>query len=233
MTPKVQLLLIQIYVHIFFLVGIYMLDWQQIISTLIICQILFAGLCGTVFYHRIVTHKNQINKTCEKILMTISWAGASGSLIAWAATHRLHHRFSDTEKDPHSPIYRNKFLIYWWASAAEGSIRLVPDLLRNQWFLFQHRYYFKILILYHVMGLTLLPLQIYWTIAIVPAFCMWFTGGMTNMFGHNKYGPTNNKILGLLTMGEGWHSNHHHSPQSVKFHQTWDLGYYLYKLLPH
>ena len=66
------------------------------------------GMSGT--YHRLLSHKSY---TCPKwweyfgTLMGV--IGGTGSSIAWCAVHREHHRFTDTEKDPHSPGH-----LPWW-----------------------------------------------------------------------------------------------------------------------
>ena len=228
---RVRLLLVQIYVHCMFLLGLLYFSPLFTIPTVILCQILFVGLCGTVFYHRVVTHKNPIKPVFEKILLVLSWIGASGSVIGWAATHRCHHRWVDTTRDPHSPIHMGKFKVYWWSSGDSASIKYVPDLLRNSFYIFQHKHYFLGLLIYHVLLISILPIEYYWAAAIVPAFTMWFAGSITNVYGHNNNGPVNNTVLGLLFGGEGWHKNHHDDPASPIFNSRGDWGNILYKLI--
>lgn len=228
---RIRLLVTQIYIHIMFAIGLFMVSPWVSIPALVISQIIFVGLCGTVFYHRVVTHKNPIKPAIEKLLLVLSWIGASGSAIAWAATHRMHHRWGDTDKDPHSPKFMGKFQVYWWSSGSEGSIKYVPDLLRKPLYVWQHRHYFLGLLVYHILIITVLPFQWYWALAIVPAFSMWFAGSITNVFGHDNSGPTNNDILGVLFAGEGWHKNHHDNPQSPEFNNRWDWGGAIYRLI--
>lgn len=222
---------IQVYIHIFFIIGLFLFPWYIIVPTILINQIIFVGLCGTVFFHRITAHKNKINPIVEKILIILSWIGASGSALGWAGTHRMHHRFSDTEKDPHSPKHVGKLKAYWFSSGDSSVIRYVPDLLRNPWYMFQHKHYFKVLIALHILGLMFLPLVVYWIILVVPAFLMWFAGSSINVFCHDDVGPRNISLLGLLHAGEGWHKNHHDNPQSPKFNQKWDWGSWIYGVI--
>jgi len=232
MSLRLSLLYTQIYIHLIFILGLIILPFSISIPTIILSQIIFVGLCGTVFYHRVVTHKNPIKPWIEKVLVFLSWIGASGSAIGWAATHRMHHRFNDTEQDPHSPKYMSRFKVYWWSSGTEKSIRYVPDLLRKPLYVFEHKHYFKGLILFHSLVLVFCPLYIYWMICIVPAFCMWFAGSMTNVFGHDTKGNTlNNDLMGYLFAGEGWHKNHHDHGSSPKFNDYGDWGYQIYKLI--
>ena len=231
MNQRLTLLLIQIYIHILFFVGLFLLPLTFSLAVIVACQIIFVGLCGTVYYHRVVTHKNPIKPLIEKILLFLSWIGCSGSAMAWAATHRMHHRYSDTENDPHSPKHAGKLKTYWWSSGSKKSIRYVPDLLRKPLYVWQHAHYFKLLLVYHVLGLIFLPLSMYWALCVVPGFCMWFAGSMTNIFGHDENGPVNNNLMGYAFAGEGWHKNHHDFGSSIQFNKHGDWGYMIYRLI--
>ena len=116
MTYKQKLITTQVYLHILFIVGLFLFPWYITIPTLILSQIVYVGLCGTMLFHRTVSHKNSIHPLAEKILLMLSWLGATSSAIAWAGVHRKHHRYSDTEKDPHSPIVMGRFRSYWQMS---------------------------------------------------------------------------------------------------------------------
>lgn len=228
---KQILLITQLYIHTAFIVGLFYIPVQLIVPVLIVSHIIYVGLCGTVFYHRIITHKNYLNPTLTKILLFLSWIGASGSLLGWAGTHRKHHAFSDTERDPHSPRYLGYVKTYWYSSGGNDVIKFVPDLLKNKFFMWQHKNYFHGLLILHLSTLILLPWQWYWAMVIVPGFLMWFGGSMTNCLSHNKQGPRNNIILGLLFGGEGWHKNHHNDPANPSFGHKMDWGNWIYLLI--
>ena len=58
------------------------------------------------------------------------------------------------------------------------------------------------------------------------------------MFGSRRYEMTNtsrnNALMALLTLGEGWHNNHHHYPVTARAGFYWweiDITYYLLRLL--
>lgn len=231
MDLRQSLLLTQIYAHILFVIGLFSLPLWYTIPVIIVCQIIFVGLCGTVFYHRVVTHKNPVSERMERFLLLLSWVGASGSALGWAGTHRAHHRYSDTERDPHSPQHIGVVRTYWWSSGNTNIVRFVPDLLRKPWYVFQHNHYFKVLLGLHIIGLLVLPFALYWAILITPAFLMWFAGSTVNVFGHDSNGPVNSNFWGWLHAGEGWHKNHHDNAASVDFHPRWDWGGYIYRLI--
>lgn len=228
MNFRLVLLLAQIYIHINFLIGLLFFNVWFIVISLLVCHLIFSGLCGTVFFHRVVTHKNRINPLAENILLFLSTLGISGSALGWAATHRSHHKYSDTEKDPHSPKHLGLVKTYWYSSADSKSIRFVPDLLHKNNYLFQHKHYFSLLLVLHVLTFLTFDYSVYWAVCIVPAFVMWFTGSIVNCFGHDKNGPINNSWLGILLLGEGWHKNHHDVASNPRFGK-FDLGYLLYR----
>ena len=231
MNFRLVLLFSQILIHIVFLYGLYKFDIEFSIIAIIIAQIVFSGFCGTVFFHRVVTHKNKINPVFENILLVLSTIGMSGSALGWAATHRAHHRFSDTDQDPHSPRHVGYIKTYWYSSAGPSSMRYVPDLLRNKKYLFQHKHYFLINLIFHLLVFFTMSFQWYWALCIVPGFVMWFTGSITNCLSHNANGPRNNLLLGILMAGEGWHKNHHLDPANPSFKSKLDWGNWIYKLI--
>lgn len=232
MTYKQKLLLTQIYMHFAFILGLILMPWYISIPTIILSQIVYVGLCGTMLFHRTVAHKNHINPIAEKILLLLSWLGATSSALAWAGVHRKHHRFSDTEKDPHSPKFMGRWKAYWQLSDNDKDIvKYVPDLLRKPWYVFQHTHYFTVLWTIHLLGLVLLPLEWYWILLVVPGVLMWFGGSMINVFCHSNTGPQNVTLLGVLIGGEGWHKNHHEQPANPSFRHWADWGGHFHKLL--
>ena len=231
MNFRLILLISQIYIHILFFYGLYNFSATFTIPVIVVSHIIFSGICGTVFFHRVVAHKNSIKPIYENLLLAISTIGLSGSALAWVATHRMHHRYSDTIRDPHCPKYNGLLKTYFYSSADSSSIRYVVDLLKDKRYTLQHKYYFHINIVYHTLLFVMLPFHLYWMACIVPGFVMWFTGSIINCFSHNSSGPTNNDILGFLFAGEGWHKNHHLHASNPQFNIKYDWGYKFYTLL--
>jgi len=232
MTYKQKLLTMQVYLHISFIVGLILLPISVIVPTLILSHIVYVGLCGTMLFHRTISHRNPIHPIAEKILLLLSWLGATSSALAWAGVHRKHHRYSDTDKDPHSPIRLGKFRAYWQLSNNDTDIiKYVPDLLRKPLYVFQHKNYFTVLFSLHFIGIVFLPLAWYWVFLVVPGVLMWMAGSAVNVFCHDKNGPCNVPILGFLSAGEGWHKNHHEQPSNPSFRHWSDWGGHFHKLL--
>ena len=66
----------------------------------------FTVLGVTAGYHRLFTHRAFV--ACRPLKITLAVMGSfalEGSLTSWVGNHRIHHRFSDREGDPHSPHF--------------------------------------------------------------------------------------------------------------------------------
>jgi fatty-acid desaturase len=73
----------------------------SLLTYLFILYIL-GGICASILYHRILTHKSLTLKPWfEKVLVIL--ALPAGTPIQWVGTHRQHHNFTDKIGDPHSP----------------------------------------------------------------------------------------------------------------------------------
>src|SRR5262249_50018739 len=62
------------------------------------------GFGVTIGFHRLFAHRSfATSRTVERILMILGCMAGQASPFFWIAVHRLHHRHSDTDDDPHSP----------------------------------------------------------------------------------------------------------------------------------
>ncbi len=94
------------------------LHWQDLIVMSL--TYLLTGLGITVGYHRLFTHRSfKTGKALRVVLAILGSAAIEGSVIEWVATHRMHHRFSDKDGDPHSPHVGHGG---GWAGAIRGLI---------------------------------------------------------------------------------------------------------------
>ena len=88
----------------------YTFSWQNLAATLILWWI-SSSLGIGIAYHRLLTHRGfTTSRWMTRVLATIGTLGLQSGPIAWVTMHRLHHAFTDTDKDPHSP--RNGV---WWS----------------------------------------------------------------------------------------------------------------------
>jgi fatty-acid desaturase len=66
----------------------------------------------------------------------------------------------------------------------------------------------------------------------------WSVNSLSHMFGYANYATgedsRNNWLVALLSVGEGWHNNHHEDPSAASVQHRWwelDLSYYEIKFL--
>ena len=194
-----------------------------------IMYILIAGFGISIGYHRYLTHNSFILKN-EKLKWLLLWFGClagTGSPIGWVAVHRQHHKHSDNENDPHSPIQIGlKSLItsykYVWNPWS------VKELLNNHIHRNIHDYYFLLLFSWLFLAYTIdINLAIYGVI-LPTTIAIWvstISNYLNHKFGYKSHSTDDNSrnlwFTAILTFGEGWHNNHHAEPKKYRFGKKW------------
>lgn len=179
-----------------------------------------AALLGiSIGYHRYFTHKSfHTNLITEYIMLMLGTICGGRSVLTWAAVHRMHHANSDTEEDPHSPMFKGA----WNVLASRWRVRSIPkkyikDLLSNPRIVFFHRYGRYIHLTYAAI-LLFISIDVFVIFVVVPYVLAWIGFGALNYFAHKDGQPSNVPILNLIAPGEGWHKTHHEKPQATKLH---------------
>lgn len=226
--------------------------------TVFVFSFLYHGLGITLGYHRLLSHRSyRVPRWLEYLVVSGGYLSFEGSPIFWVTTHRLHHKYSDKPGDPHSPIdgWWHSFL-GWMLSPlvvydAKESMRLCPDLYKDPVYRFLHCNHTRwhallclvLCVLFRVVILlTLGPLAL---AANLLGAAMPFLGAlMVNSFGHMsslgyqnfKTGENSRNIwwVAMLSLGEGWHNNHHAIPSSARhgmFVHEPDLSWWMLRLM--
>ena len=198
-------------------------------------------------YHRYFSHRSyETSRVFQFVLAVLSQSTAQKSVLWWAAKHREHHLFSDTEKDVHSP--RHYGFVYshlgWIFDRRHGAVNLtrIEDFARFPELLWLHRYeqvpaVALAVLCYLIAGWPGLIIGFFWsTVAVYHAtFCI---NSLAHVTGRRRYvtgdDSRNNWFLAIFTMGEGWHNNHHAFQSSVRQGFRWweyDPTFYVLKLL--
>ena len=213
----------------------------------------------TAGYHRLFSHRSF--KTSRAFQFALGFVGAASvqrGPLWWAANHRHHHRHSDTEEDIHSPGIRG----IWWAHAGwvlsnedRGDSTYVKDLSRYPELCLLDRFHYvpPLLLLggsfvlgvvinmmfpeWHTSGLQLMV----WgalVSTVVVYHCTFAINSLAHIIGSKRFCTNdesrNSLFLALLTLGEGWHNNHHRYPGSERQGFYWweiDITHYILKLL--
>jgi stearoyl-CoA desaturase (delta-9 desaturase) len=198
-------------------------------------------------YHRYFAHRAfRTSRAFQFGLAFLSLTSAQRGILWWAAKHRRHHMHSDTGDDLHSPV-RSGFLyahVGWIFLSRNDPIdyELVRDLARYKELLWLDRHSYLPLAVLAVLT---------WLIAgwpgLIIGFC-WSTvavwhvtfsiNSLAHLIGRRRYvtpdQSRNNWLLALLTMGEGWHNNHHAYQASARQGFRWweyDPTYYMLCIL--
>lgn len=192
--------------------------------------VLLEGIGVAVILHRYVSHKSfEIRPKLKNILLWISCLSLQGSPLGWAAIHRgSHHKYTDTEKDAHTPTKGWWYAWHGWLHDWDRYFnpKYVIDLLRDPVHLwFAKNYTLVILITYLVAGFVSLEFLLFGL--MLPAVIGLYQESSINVLGHhNKFGYRNFEtkdnsqnvpVLALTTWGQGWHNNHHYQASSYDF----------------
>jgi len=241
-NTKIALFIFQFLAHVSLIAAIFLFsffDWG--ISFFV--YFLTGCLGVSVTFHRFLAHKSwKPPQWWVYIGSVLGFWGIVGSPIAWANNHVAHHKYVDTEKDPHSPLFMPWWKVQWLAMfTSYGSFRFALSNL-NKFQMFLHKYYFVIHFLILVGLLVIFGLHITMVCYLVPAAILWNASSLINTINHNvgyrnfetKDSSTNNIGTGYLIWGEGWHNNHHARPGNYSFKVKWwefDLSSLIIKLI--
>ena len=83
----------------------YKQSWDPFLKILIqlLIMVFMGGIGITVGAHRLWTHRSFKAKLPTRIMLMILNSFANqGSIYKWVTDHRVHHKFTDTNADPHN-----------------------------------------------------------------------------------------------------------------------------------
>ncbi|MBS0367138.1 MAG: acyl-CoA desaturase [Proteobacteria bacterium] len=214
----------------------------------------------TAFYHRYFAHRTF--RTSRALQFVFACLGAScvqRGPLWWAAHHRRHHSYADTERDPHSPRLQGFLWSHMgWFLTPQGfrtDWKRISDFARYPELRWLDRYDVVVPValgaILYLLG-TLLAWRaprlgtsggqlLTWGLCVSTVVLFHATvtiNSLCHRFGTRRFqthdDSRNNPWLALLTFGEGWHNNHHYFPGSARQGFRWwevDLTYYGLQLL--
>jgi stearoyl-CoA desaturase (delta-9 desaturase) len=208
--------------------------WQAAVCCAVLYVVrMFAVTAG---YHRYFSHRTyKTSRVGQFLLAFLAQTSLQKGALWWAAHHRDHHRWSDTERDVHSPVRRG----FWYAHVGwlyDGTdatnYERVRDLAKFPELVWLNRYWgvpplllaAAVTLLFGWSGLVvgfLVSTVLVWH----GTFCI---NSLAHVFGRRRFDTAdqsrNNALLALITLGEGWHNNHHRFPSTVR------QGFYRWEL---
>lgn len=182
----------------------------MIISIYAIYWLIAAGGI-TMGYHRYFAHnhnKFKLPALLEVQLLYLGLLCGGQSALSWSGVHRMHHAYTDTEKDPHSPKYNKWWQIIFSTWRVKNIPRkFVKDLLSNPRVMFFHRYGLVILAVTYAVAFAIDYIIV---IHLVGVFVLsYISFGLLNLLGHDDNGPVNRWWLNIIAPMEGNHKDHH------------------------
>ncbi|XP_022658875.1 stearoyl-CoA desaturase 5-like isoform X2 [Varroa jacobsoni] len=225
------------FLHIFAIWGIFhwhLLKWQTHVFGLIWLQL--SGLSVTVGAHRLWCHRSYKAKSpLRAFLMILNCIAAQNDLYEWVRDHRVHHKYSDTNADPHN-INRGLFFSHmgWLLFKKHPDVTKFgrridcSDVLADPIVRFQRRYYGWLVIFMAFLVPTYVP-WLLWNESLLISFlvptCLrliaslhftWSVNSLAHYFGDkpfDKYmAPTETTLVSFWAVGEGFHNFHHAFP---------------------
>lgn len=253
MNLDTKIRLLQTFNHVITLPAILyaVISQQYWLLGIALCSWIIIGpISSVITMHRLLTHRSfRTYAWLEKILSYITVFSTIGPTISWVALHRQHHACSDRDGDPHSPHNAGKFNLtqamkVWWGydwKIPNIPVGYVKDLVRDPTHKFIFNNYFKIIFIFSAVLLIIDPV-LWLFIYVVPASMTVHLIGVVNVFGHHhgyrtydtSDKSTNSWVANLVSLGDGWHNNHHAHPgnwHSGERWWEWDLMAQLIKMI--
>ncbi|XP_014279996.2 acyl-CoA Delta-9 desaturase isoform X1 [Halyomorpha halys] len=234
--------LLFIYLHIAALYGLYLMFFSAKLATVAFAILAYqvAALGITAGAHRLWSHRSYKAKYPLQILLAFfNTVSFQNSIYEWARDHRLHHKYSETNADPHNATRGFFFSHIGWLLCRKhpdvmekGKGIDMSDLKENPVVMFQHRHYLKLMPLCCFIIPTMIPMYFWgesfvnsWFVATMFRYCFslnmtWLVNSAAHMWGNRPYdkniNPAENFVVAIGASGEGWHNYHHVFPWDYK-----------------
>lgn len=222
--------------------AVLLVGWSTMAVAVALAAYVVRALAVTVVYHRGLAHRSfRMPRVVQAAGALVATAAAQRGPLWWVAHHRRHHRRTDTADDPHSPVSGG----FWhshvlWMFEARNQVTdeaAVPDLASLPELRFLDRWHHGVVVALALgtfaagavagrldpgLGVSG-PQLLVWGFGL-STVALWHATFAVNSFGH-RYGrrrfdtadgSRNLWWVAALTMGEGWHNNHHRFPRSAR-----------------
>ncbi|MEZ5427793.1 MAG: fatty acid desaturase [Pyrinomonadaceae bacterium] len=222
--------------HAFAVWAMFAFSWQNLLIAGFLW--LVSGSWGIgLGYHRLLTHGGyKAPKWLEYLLTLCGTLALQSGAISWVATHRIHHKYTETDGDPHSP----RGGVFWahmgWILQGTAQMqdeatmgRYAPDLMKDKNHRLMNKYYWLTSV---IVGAVLFAVggwsMVLWGIflrTVIGWHATWLVNSATHLWGTRRFethdDSRNNALIAAITFGEGWHNNHHAHPRSARHGLAW------------
>jgi stearoyl-CoA desaturase (Delta-9 desaturase) len=240
--------------------AVFWVDFSWVAFAMCFALYLVRMFAITGWYHRYFSHRSfKTSRFVQFIFAVVGASAAQKGPIWWASHHRHHHKHSDTPEDIHSPVISGIYYAHlgWVLSSQflETRLELVKDLTKFP--------ELRLIDKYNTIPPILLAVAVfffgYWLGIAFPSlntsgtqmlvwgffvstvlvyhgtFCI---NSFTHLFGRKRFHTgdesRNSLLFALITLGEGWHNNHHKYQSAETQGMYWweiDISHYLLKFM--
>jgi len=219
--------------HVACLVAPFYFTWSAL-GIAVFLWWLAGGLGVCMGYHRLLTHRSfETWKPIEYVITLLGNLSWQGGAVRWVGTHRMHHRDSDTDSDPHTPKHGFNWAHILWCLYKDPLGRnprdLAKDLQRDPVHRVLDRFFWvpQIVLAGVLYALGGLPWVI-WGVCVRTVFsyhATWFVNSAGHTWGYRNFETRENSRnswwVALVSFGEGWHNNHHAFARSARHGLRW------------
>ncbi|CAG4971582.1 unnamed protein product [Parnassius apollo] len=243
-------LIVQIFLHVTTMYGLFLICTNSVkfYTTLFVFATIYtSGFGVTAGVHRLWSHRAYKARTPLRVLLAFLFTiTGQRDIYTWALDHRVHHKYSETVADPHD-VRRG----FWFAHVGwlvltphpavenrRAALRLTSfDLLADPVVRIQKRFFIPLFALLNVILPIWIPVYC-WNESLINSFVVSFVTRFTlnlniafsvnsfaHLWGNRPYDrfikPSENKLVSIAALGEGWHNYHHVFPWDYR---TSELG---------
>ncbi len=230
--------------HLACLAAPFVFSWSALVVMLVLMWI-SGGLGITLGYHRLLTHRSfKCYAWMQYGLALVGCLAWQGGPVTWVSVHRVHHRHSDEDADPHTPNHGFAWAHMLWCMHRieddSPEAQAAQDLRRDPVMQWINRFFWVPQILMGILlaaggaavaylGFETSALSwVIWGICVrtvVVYHGTWFVNSATHTWGYRNFETkdqsTNLWWVALLSFGEGWHNNHHAHQRSAAHGLRW------------
>ena len=229
--------------HSYALYGVYLcLSGQTRWQTMCFSVVLYwlGGLGITMGAHRLWSHKSYKAAWPTRFaLMLCQTLSFQNSIYEWSRDHRVHHKFTETDADPHNAKRGFFFAHMGWLMYRKhpdviraGKSVDFSDLMADPLVKWQHENYLWMVAVVCFVFPTIIPVYLWnehWLTALMVSGFMrytlvlhftWTVNSLAHYIGSRPYDRTiyaaENPVVACVAMGEGWHNYHHVFPYDYR-----------------
>jgi stearoyl-CoA desaturase (delta-9 desaturase) len=227
--------------------GIFFVTFQWRWLALAAALYLIRMFAVTAGYHRYFSHRSyKLSRPWQFILAFLAETSGQKGVLWWAANHRHHHRYADQEEDIHSPGLQG----IWWAHVGwiiskeydEYNPTLIQDFVKYPELRWLNKHHWvPVTALGTAVALIGGPAAFFYGFILSTVLLYHGTfsiNSLSHLWGTRRFETPdqsrNNFVLALITLGEGWHNNHHKFMHVCRQGMKWwevDFTFYVLKIL--